>query len=385
MHNLYKKENSVTMILFRLILRSSVFFSTFYIITLQKAGAEKGADEHNSGADDRSLAHVADEESVGSSAGRSSRSSASVGGTAGSVGGDSGHTAGTGLSSGGRLAAGVLATGAVETGTLASTVLHVLVGTVGDGGELAGLEVLDVPGVALGGALAGLAVGLVATVALGGGVVLELLHEVLEVVVLGVAVAIDRAEAVLGFFLGVLVDETAGVDGGHIVVVEGLDGTEGTGVGVAAVLRKAGIKLARGRAVIYICGVNLQERNAVVAVLLDLLVPAGLGEGRRVTPRVVVESVEVTALVVGTAVHVLGHLEAVALDIGGGVTNGDLAVATAANVLPQVTGDGLDVGCAVAGLVIVNDLVTGEEEKGVVVVGEGVNGGEQALEVDLVV
>lgn len=245
MLHLYKQENSVTMILFRLLLRSSVFFSSFYIITaLQKAGAEKGADDHNSGADDRSLAHVADEESVGSSAGRSSRSSASVGGTAGSVGGDSGHTAGTGLSSGGRLAAGVLATGAVETGTLASTVLHVLVGTVGDGGELAGLEVLDVPGVALGRALAGLAVGLVATVALGGRVVLELLHEVLEVVVLGVAVAIDRAEAVLGFFLGVLVDETAGVDGGHVVVVEGLDGAEGTGVGVAAVLGEAGFKVS---------------------------------------------------------------------------------------------------------------------------------------------
>ena len=130
---------------------------------------------------------------------------------------------------------------------------------------------------------------------------------------------------------------------------------------------------------------NLQERNAVVAVLLNLLVPARLGEGRRVTPRVVVESIEVTALVVGTAVHVLGHLEAVALDIGGGVTNGNLAVATAANVLPQVTSDGLDVGRAVAGLVIVNDFVTGEEEKSVIVVGESVDGGEQALEVDLVV
>ena len=132
-------------------------------------------------------------------------------------------------------------------------------------------------------------------------------------------------------------------------------------------------------------GFNLQEGNAVVAVLLDLLVPAGLLEGRRVTPRVVVESVEVAALVVGTAVHVLGHLETVALDIGGGVTDGDLAVAAAADVLPQVTGDGLDVGRAVAGLVIVNDLVAGEEEQGVVVVGEGIDGGEQALEVDLVV
>lgn len=128
-----------------------------------------------------------------------------------------------------------------------------------------------------------------------------------------------------------------------------------------------------------------QEGNAVFAVLLDLLVPAGLLEGRRVTPGVVVESVEVTALVVGTAVHVLGHFEAVALDISGGVTDGDLAVAAGANVLPQVTSDGLDVRGTVGGLVVVDDLVTGEEEESVVVVGESVNGGEQALKVVLVV
>jgi hypothetical protein len=383
MHNLYKKENSVTMVLFHLFF--SVFSFSFYIITsLQKASTEDSADEHNSSADNRGLAHVADEQRVGSSAGRSSRSRASLGSTGRSVRGNSGHTAGTGLSSGGRLAAGVLATVTLETRALAGAVLHVRVGTVGDGGQLAGTEVLDVPGVAGGGALASLAVGLVAAVALGGGVVGELLHEVLEVVVLGVGVAVDRAEAVLGFLLGVFVDETAGVDGGHVGVVEGLDGAEGTGVGVAAVLGEAGIEVSM-RASCELCEFNLQERNAVVAVLLDLLVPAGLLEGRRVTPRVVVESVEVAALVVGAAVHVLGHLEAVALDIGGGVTDGDLAVATAADVLPQVTSDGLDVGRAVAGLVIVNDLVTGEEEEGVVVVCEGVNGGEQALEVDLVV
>ena len=129
----------------------------------------------------------------------------------------------------------------------------------------------------------------------------------------------------------------------------------------------------------------LQERDAVAAVLLDLLVPASLGEGGRVTPGVVVESVEVAALVVGAAVHVLGHLEAVALDISSRVSNGNLAVAARANVLSQVAGDGLDVRGSRGGLVIVDDLVAREEKKGVVIVGESVNGGEQALEVDLVV
>ena len=100
--------------------------------------------------------------------------------------------------------------------------------------------------------------------------------------------------------------------------------------------------------------------------MLDLLVPASLGEGRGITPRVVVESVEVTALVVGAAVHVLGHLEAVALDIGGRVSNGNLAVAARANVLSQITGDGLDVRSSGGGGVVVNDLVAGEEKEKVV-------------------
>jgi hypothetical protein len=222
-------------------LLSLSFFSPFYITTpLQKASTEDSADNHSSGAEERSLAHVANKEGIGSSAGRSSRSGTSLGSTARSVGSNSSHTARSSLSSGSRLAAGVLATVTLETRALAGTILHVLVGTIGDGGELAGAEVLDVPGVAGGGALAGLAVGFVAAVALGGGVVGELLHQVLEVVVLGVGVAVDRAETVLGFLLGVFVDEAAGVDGGHVGVVEGLDGAEGAGVGVAAVFGEAG-------------------------------------------------------------------------------------------------------------------------------------------------
>ena len=210
--------------------------------TLQQAGAEEGADEDNSTANEGTLAHVANKERVGSGAGRSSRSGASVGSGVGGVGGNSGHTAGTGLSSGSRLATSVLAAGTLETGALAGAVLHVLIGSIGKSRELVAGEVLDVPGVAVRGAGAGAAVGLVAAVTRGSGVVGELLHEVLEVVVLGVGVARDRAKTVLGFFLRVLVDETARVDRGHVRIVERLDGAESAGVLVAAVLGKAGIE-----------------------------------------------------------------------------------------------------------------------------------------------
>ena len=235
-----KIKTSVTMISIPPLLSLS-FFSPFYIINpLQKASTENGANDHSSSAEERSLAHITNKKGIGSSAGRSSRSGTSLGSTARSVRSNSSHTARTSLSSRSRLATSVLAAIALKTRALAGAILHVLVGTVGDGRELAGLEVLDVPGVAGGGALAGLAVGFVAAVAFRGGVVGELLHQVLEVVVFGVGVAVDRAEAVLGFFLRVLVDQAAGVDGGHVGVVEGLDGAEGAGVGVAAVFGEAG-------------------------------------------------------------------------------------------------------------------------------------------------
>lgn len=206
--------------------------------TLQQGGAEKSADEHNSAADQRSLAAARNLESAGSAGGRS-RGATGAGGLAGSVGGNGSHAAGAGLSSGGRLATSVLATRAGETGSLAGTVLHVVVGTVGNGRKVSTVEVLDVPGVASGRAGAGLAVGLVAAVALRGGVVLELLHQSLEVVVLSVGASFDGAETVLGVLLGVLVDEATGVDGGHVRVVKRLDSAEGAGVLVAAVLGKA--------------------------------------------------------------------------------------------------------------------------------------------------
>jgi len=130
---------------------------------------------------------------------------------------------------------------------------------------------------------------------------------------------------------------------------------------------------------------DLQERKAVVAKLLDLLVPPRSRVRGRVTPRVVVESEKVTALVIGTAVHVLCHFVAVALNVGSGVANGNRAVATAANVLLQVTSDSLDIRSAVGGVVGVDDLVTREKEKSVGVACESVNSREQALQVHGVV
>lgn len=130
---------------------------------------------------------------------------------------------------------------------------------------------------------------------------------------------------------------------------------------------------------------GLQDRDAVVAELLNLLVPAGTGEGVGVAPRVVVESIEVGSDSVLAAVHVVGHLVTVGLDIGSAISDGDLAELARVHIRLDVTGHGLDKRSAVGGGIIVDDLVPGEKKKGVGVGSELLDCREDALEVDLVV
>lgn len=133
----------------------------------------------------------------------------------------------------------LLGAGASETRAVTSTLLHEVKSTGGDGGELVALHG-DVPGLGLVGAGCGLAVGLVAAVAagvLGGG---ESILEGGEVSKLLDGVAVDLDKTVVGIFLGVFVDETAGVDAGHVGAVERLDLLELSGSLVATVLGEAG-------------------------------------------------------------------------------------------------------------------------------------------------
>lgn len=129
----------------------------------------------------------------------------------------------------------------------------------------------------------------------------------------------------------------------------------------------------------------LQDWNAVAGVLLNLLVPAGDGVRRRVAPGVVIESEEIGADGIIAAVHVRGHLVAVALHISSRVTNRDGSVAASTDVRPHITSDSLDVRSSECVGIIVDDLVGRVEEQRVVVLGEGVNGREDGLEVDVVV
>lgn len=261
---------------------------------------------------------------------------------------------------------GILRTGARKTGTSASTRGHVLLGVTGHSREVLALEVAGVPGVARGRAGGRSAVRVVTAIARRSSVVGECILEVGEIVVGGNRRTRDGDKTVARVLLRVLVDETTTVDASHLLVVESRNFLELASVLVAAVFGK-------------------EERQTVVAVGLNLLVPTRDGEGRGVTPRVVVECKEVAALVIGSAVHVLGSLVAVRADIGSGVANRNGTVASVVAVLLEITSDGLDVRSTIGSVAIVDDLVTGEEKKGVGVVGKGINSGEETLQVDGVV
>jgi hypothetical protein len=129
----------------------------------------------------------------------------------------------------------------------------------------------------------------------------------------------------------------------------------------------------------------LQERDGEVAIRRNLLVPSGCRVRRWITPRIVVEGKEVASDGVGTAVQVCGDLVTVALDISSRVTNRNRAISTSSDISLHITTNSLDVRSSESGVITVDNLVGRVEKKGIIVLREGVNGGEDALEVDVVV
>ena len=184
------------------------------------------------------------------------------------------------------------------------------------------------------------------------------------------AVAVGVDDAVVVGLLGPLEDQAAGHDG-HLLAVKGGDFVESARLHfVAAVLGE-------------------EDGDGAVAEHLDELVVAGRFEGRlAAAPRVRVQAQEVGARHVFAAV-----LGVVALqvgvrvcedlaDVGGGVTDGDGAVGVSGDVVFHLTGQGADVGRVLLGGVhCVHDLVAGEEGESVGVVFEGLDHGEDVLEV----
>ena len=260
--------------------------------------------------------------------------------------------------------------GAAAEAGAGSSVLgsHELLSGGWDGWKVGARERCDVPCRAVGWALRGRAVGLGTTGSLWVGSLLEFPHEILEVLLLGDTIAVELNETEVGTLLRILVHQTTGEDGGHLGAIESLDLVEWTRArnSVATILGE-------------------KEGNGVVVELLLLGGPARAGVRAVTAPFVVVEGEEVTTLLITTAVEVVGRLVTICLDVSGRVPNGDWAVVMSLDVGPHVTLDSLGIRSSRGGGIAVDDLVSGEEEQGVVVLLEHVDGGKDALKVDIVV
>jgi hypothetical protein len=202
--------------------------------------------------------------------------------------------------------------------------------------------------------------------AVSGGVVggTQLLLEGIEVAERLDVVTVDLNESVVVGLLGVFVDKTTGEDTAHLGAVESGNLSE----------------LTRRRLVATVLGEEHGDR--VVGVVLHLCLPVGGGERRLTAPRVVVDSKEVTTSIrIVSTVEVGGHLETVLLNVGSTVTNRDGPEVARLDVLPHISGHGLDVGGRGSRGDVVDDLVGREKGQGVVIFGEDIDGSKDVLEV----
>jgi hypothetical protein len=209
-----------------LILRTRSILPYIEFVRLEnESSAENRRDENNGAADERSNAKVGAQRRSSALAGRwcrASRSDSTVSLTS---------KAGSGRT-------GVLATSALEARTGSATVLEVGLGIPGECGKLVSTDG-DVPRARLGRTLGSGAACLVTTVTAGGRGLCVGTLEGFEIIHLGDGTAAEGNESVLGFFLGVFVDETTRVDRSHVAAVERRDLVELTGVLVATELRQA--------------------------------------------------------------------------------------------------------------------------------------------------
>ena len=105
-------------------------------------------------------------------------------------------------------------------------------------------------------------------------------------------------------------------------------------------------------------GVDLQERDAVAGIVGYKSVPAGCGKSGWVTPGVIIDSVEIAALIISTAIQVFSHKLLVCVDVCSAVANWNLAVASVTNVLLHISSDRLHVRSSIRVACIIDDFVS---------------------------
>lgn len=189
-------------------------------------------------------------------------------------------------------------------------------------------------------------------------------------------VTLEVNETIVLVLLGVLVDEATGEDGAHVVAVESNSLVPPAGLAQGLVAAVLGEEDGDG---------------AGLELVGELIVGRGLVSGIDTTPAVRVETVDVATaqvvlLALDCALAVVPGVVGKVTDIGSRVANGDGALEVLLDVALEITGDGADVGRGdLGGRLVVDDLVAGEVEQGVGVVGESLYDSKGAVDVSAIV
>ena len=130
---------------------------------------------------------------------------------------------------------------------------------------------------------------------------------------------------------------------------------------------------------------HLQQRKAIIPVLIHESIPSRLGERRRITPLIVIDGVEVASLSSISAVHVLGHQILIFRNIRSRVSDGNLAITTLADILLHIASDSFNIWRGISGIRRIDNFVTAEEQQSIRVLSKRINGCEDALQVCRVV
>lgn len=105
----------------------------------------------------------------------------------------------------------------------------------------------------------------------------------------------------------------------------------------------------------------LQERDSVAGIVGNECVPPGDCEGTWITPGIIIDGVEVAALIIGAAVQILGQKLLVCGNICCGISGKDLAIVPIADILLHVPNYCFYVWGTVGIAGIVDDFVSGKE------------------------
>jgi hypothetical protein len=106
---------------------------------------------------------------------------------------------------------------------------------------------------------------------------------------------------------------------------------------------------------------SLQDRDPIVREVLNLLIPPRDLERRRITPTVIIKGKEITPLIIRPTVHILRHLQPIAIHIRSRVAHRDLSIAHTPNILSHIPRNRLNIRRRRRRRIVIDNLIPTKE------------------------